>query len=130
MNVLTSIAIIALIIMALFHFYWALGGMVGLDKALPTKDGKRLFAPGKFLTFLVGLGLVGFAFIAYLLQFWQGDYSVIGWILSIIFLLRTIGDFHVVGLYKKVKETEFSKYDTMFYLPLCLYLNVVFAILA
>jgi|GEM_PF-1826480 len=41
MSLIATLTTITLIIMALFHFYWALGGEFGLDRALPTKEGKR-----------------------------------------------------------------------------------------
>ncbi len=132
MSVAVIIAIIALIIIALVHFYWVFGGTIGLDKALPVRDGQLLFSPGKFLTFLVGLVLLWFAFIAYLLQFdtYSSYITYIGWALSVIFMLRTIGDFNVVGMFKKVKDTEFARYDTKYYVPLCLFLSIVFALIS
>ena len=50
MNLITSITIITLAIAGLFHFYWAFDGKIGLDRAIPTKDGKALLNPGKILT--------------------------------------------------------------------------------
>jgi len=39
MKLIGLITIITLIIAGLFHFYWAFGGKIGLDRAIPTKDG-------------------------------------------------------------------------------------------
>ncbi len=122
--------------MGLFHFYWAFGGKIGLDKALPTKNGKLLLNPSKSLTLLVGIVLISFAHIAYALQFYdftvnenQNFYLYSGMFLSTIFTLRAIGEFNAVGFFKKIKDTEFAIYDTKYFSPLCLILGVIFAIL-
>jgi len=121
-----------IILLALIHFYWALGGKLGLDKALPTdtKD-NRLLNPSKFMTFVVGLILLGFSYVPY--KLYTGDESSVivyaGYGLSILFFLRSVGDFNLVGLFKKVKNTEFSKYDTWVYIPLCLFISINFLFL-
>jgi len=104
MNFIAIVTIALLNIMGLFHLYWAFGGEVGLDKALPTKDGKRLFNPGRVLTFIVGIFLFAFAFVAYSLRFdvvvsVQVIYA--GWTLSVLFILRALGEFNAVGILKK-----------------------------
>jgi len=123
------VTIILLFAITLIHFYWALGGVWGIDKALPTDNkGNKLLNPPQPLSALVGLMIFGFAYIAY--KLWQGSSESIilygGWGVSIIFLLRVIGDFHMVGLFKKIKDTPFAKYDTWFYIPLCLYIGLSF----
>jgi len=137
MNIITSFTITTLIIMGLFHFYWVVGGKIGLDKALPTKDGKLLLNPSKILTTIVGVGLIGFGYIAYVLQFndlstmqYSNYYINIGWILSAIFTIRAIGEFNAIGFFKKIKETPFAIYDTKYFSPLCLVLGIIFSILA
>jgi len=35
----------------------------------------------------------------------------------------------MVGLFKKIKDTPFSKYDTWFYIPLCLYIGLSFMLM-
>jgi hypothetical protein len=137
MSVITIFTIIALCLIGLLHFYWALGGEVGMDIAVPTLDGKRLINPAKMATVVVGVALFGFAFIAYMLYFYDlssslyRDYFIIsGWILSGIFTLRGIGEFNAVGLFKKIKSSEFAYYDTRFYTPFALSMGMVFAVLA
>jgi len=136
MDFIAILAIFVLSIMGIFHFYWVFGGKVGLDKALPAKDGKLLLKPGKPLTFLVGVVLIFFAYIAYALQFYdftlnenRNFYLYSGIFLSIIFILRAIGEFNVLGFSKKIKDTEFAKYDTKYFSPLCLLLGIIFAVL-
>jgi len=118
-----------LILSALLHFYWAVGGKFGLDYALPTDaKGNRLLNPSTFMTYIVGFILLGFAYVAY--RLYVGDESTVivyaGYGLSLLFFLRTVGDFNHVGLFKKVKNTEFDKYDTWVYVPLCLFISANF----
>jgi len=123
---------VILLFLAFIHFYWTLGGKYALDKALPTdSQGNRLLNPSSFMTFMVGLILLGFAYVAY--QLYIGEASVwiirIGWGLAILFFLRVIGDFNMVGLFKKIKNTEFAKYDTWVHIPLCLLISIDFLLL-
>ena len=121
-----------LILSAFIHFYWALGGKFGLDYALPTDaKGNRLLNPSTFITYVVGFILLGFAYVSY--RLYVGDESTVivyaGYGLSLLFFLRTIGDFNLVGLFKKVKNTEFAKYDTWVYIPLFLFISINFLFL-
>ena len=124
--VLTSV----LILLALIHIYW-LFGELGLEQALPSnKMGERLLNPSKFATVVVALVLFGFAWVSYRLD--MVDHSLwvdrAGWGLAILFFLRAIGDFNIVGLFKKIKQTEFAKYDTWVYIPLCLIISLGFVL--
>ncbi len=47
MDFIAFVTITTLVIAGIFHFYWALGGKIGLDRAIPTKDGKALLNPKK-----------------------------------------------------------------------------------
>jgi len=136
MTVLTIITIITLVISGLFHFYWAFGGEIGLDRVIPIKDGKALLNPGKILTIIVGLIIFGFAWIAYLLYFidlsttFYGKQIIyVGWLLSGIFIIRAIGDFHTVGFFKKIKSTKFAEFDTKYFAPLTLFWGISFMVL-
>jgi hypothetical protein len=42
------------------------------------------------------------------------------WTLAALFLLRGIGDFRLVGFFKRVRGTRFARRDTRLYSPLCL----------
>ncbi|MFZ3052212.1 MAG: DUF3995 domain-containing protein [Sulfuricurvum sp.] len=137
MSVITILAIVALSLIGLLHFYWAMGGVIGMDIAVPTENGQRLINPGKVAAVMVGIALFGFAFVAYMLYFYDlssspyRDYFIIsGWILSGIFIFRGIGEFNAVGLFKKIKSSEFAYYDTRFYTPFALAMGSVFAALA
>ncbi|MFM8913671.1 MAG: DUF3995 domain-containing protein [Flammeovirgaceae bacterium] len=115
-----------LILLALIHFYWAMGGIWGKEKSVPsTVSGTQLFNPGIVATSVVGIGLFTFALI---------ELGRAGWILrsfppeifrfgnhfiTLIFFVRFVGDFRYVGIFKKVIGTEFSKNDTRYFSPLC-----------
>lgn len=134
MNFLTLNIIVTLGLIAALHLYWVLGGQIGLNRALPTTaEGKLLLRPGKFATALVAVVLFVFAFVAYKLRFESSVdeiYIYAGWIISALFFLRAIGEFHTVGFFKKVKQTPFAQFDTFFYSPLCVYLAFCYACLA
>jgi hypothetical protein len=44
------------------------------------------------------------------------------WLISLLFLLRTIGDFRYVGFFKSVTDTSFAHWDTVLFSPLCLFM--------
>lgn len=125
--------IIILLLIAKTHFYWVFGRSTGLDKALPTSYDQRLIKPGKTLSALVGFVMLGCAFVAYKLgfsHFRNEIYSYIGWVIVAVFFLRGIGEFSSVSFLKKITNTIFARYGTMFYSPLYLYLALCYAILA
>lgn len=133
MQFLVLSGIIILIIISIFHFYWVLGGTIGLGKSLPmTREGKLFFRPSKLATLFVGIIIVCFAYVAFRLYFDSKDvvYSYLAWAIACIFFLRSIGEFNTVGFFKKIKNTSFAKYDTLFYSPLCLYFAIMYAFLA
>lgn len=123
--VLSIILIITFIILSIIHFYWAFGGKMGIDKALPTDEkGKKVLNPKMLETLIVGLGLFLFAAYYFLkLDFLLDNLHPLidhyaGWLISSIFILRAIGDFNYIGFFRKVKRTEFAILDKKYYSPL------------
>jgi hypothetical protein len=114
------------------HFYWLFGGKWGINNALPTEEnGEKAMKPPRIATAIVALGLISFGLL-YLVKTgifnnqvpnWIITYG--GWIIPTIFILRTIGDFKYVGLFKKIKHTNFAKADTNFFVPLCLSIGII-----
>lgn len=108
---------------SLFHLYWALGGTVGKTESVPvTEKGSLLFQPGFMSCIVVGIGFLLMIFLLYLpsLDLVPERFSRgILWLVMGVFLLRVIGDFHYVGLFKKVKNTTFSRNDSRYFVPLC-----------
>lgn len=122
---------LTLLFVALLHFYWAFGGGFWLNKALPTtNDGQRLLNPSKILTLIVGIVLLGFTYLAYSLYASPNKLSIyMGWAIALIFFLRAIGDFKMVGIFKQIKDTPFAYYDTRLYIPLSLFWSFSFSLL-
>jgi len=50
------------------------------------------------------------------------DYNY--WFIPIIFILRAVGDFNYVGIFKKIKNTEFARADSKIFIPLCLIIGI------
>lgn len=132
---ITTFSIILFVIfssLGIIHFYWLLGGKWGLEKALPTKvAGQKAMEPPKIATVIVGIGLISFGLI-YLIKAGLINFQIPNWIITYgswiipsIFILRAIGDFNYVGLFKKIKNTEFAKADSKWFVPLCLTIGIL-----
>jgi len=128
---LASILAIIFIFLSAVHFYWAFGGKWGIDSAIPTtKESTRVMKPPVVATIIVGIGLLSFALfylvktglLSFDLPSWLFLYA--GWVLPSIFLIRVIGDFKYVGLFKKIKSSKFARSDSKYFVPLCTFLAV------
>lgn len=120
-------------ILVFFHLYWAAGGRFGGGAAIPSAAGgsERLFTPSPFITILVAAALFA-AMLVVLgrLKIWgafvPGWIFYSGtWVISLLFLLRTIGDFRYIGFFKSVTDTNFARWDTILFSPLCLFITIV-----
>lgn len=121
------------LVIAGFHYYWALGGTYGFAASLPEIEhsGKKAFVPGKAATALVATLFLGVAFLfAGLLPLPAVAYRYGLWAIAGITLLRACGDFNYVGFFKKKSHTVFARYDSLYFSPLCLYLAISSAALA
>lgn len=117
--------------LALLHFYWANGGKWGIDKAVPVApSGEKVLKPSALASIVVAIGLSLMAIVhlnnarlfSIDLQFPVNKIATLA--IALIFLLRSIGDFKWVGLFKKVRDTEFGRSDTKYFIPLCLFLSL------
>ncbi|HDR6026255.1 TPA: DUF3995 domain-containing protein, partial [Bacillus anthracis] len=52
--------------------------------------------------------------------------QVASWVCMIVFLIRVIGEFHYFGIFKRKKDTQFARMDTVLYIPLCAFLSLSF----
>ena len=132
MKVVGIILSVIFIVLSFIHLYWAVGGKWAIDKVLPTTvSGTKMLEPGFWGTIIICIFLGSFAW--YYLQIsgllwvawppWLSTFS--GWFIPGLFLLRVIGDFKFVGLFKKVKATPFARMDKIFYIPLCLLIAIL-----
>jgi hypothetical protein len=133
--IITTLSIILLLIftfLSLIHVYWVFGGKWGIAQAIPTKeDGSLNLNPPPIATIIVAAGLMVFA-LFYLLKSGLIQLEITGWIFTIgywfipvIFIIRAIGDFNYVGIFKKIKHSTFGKADSKIFIPLCLSIGVM-----
>jgi hypothetical protein len=106
---------------AVLHVSWASGVKWGLDAAIPQRDGKALFAPGRFGALAVAAALLVLAlvFLALAGIVHLPGARVLAWLAAGVFTLRTIGDFRYVGLFRRVAGSAFARNDSRYYTPLC-----------
>jgi len=136
MNTIPALLLIAVFLcLALLHCYWLVGGRMGILAAIPEVDGKPAFLPSATATFVVAFGL---ALCALLLAAASGlvslpvPHSVLSWFtraLALVLLLRAIGDFRLVGFFKRIRGSRFARLDTVLYSPLCLALSAGVAVI-
>ena len=117
-------------LLGVLPLYWAAGGRFGGGAAIPTVGGKRLLNPSPVGTVLVAAALFA-AMLVVLGRLKMLGAAVPGWIfylgtwvISLLFLLRAIGDFRYVGFFKSVSGTAFARWDTILFSPLCLFIAV------
>ena len=115
------------------HIYWAFGGGGGWGAPLPEIDGRRAFPRPPLPTLVVAFGLAAAAVLPLvrtgLVPFpvppWLSQWSAV--FLAFIFFIRAVGDFRLVGFFKRVRGTPFAIWDTRLFSPLCLLLAAGFA---
>ncbi|WP_369048418.1 DUF3995 domain-containing protein [Tenacibaculum sp. UWU-22] len=130
--ILSILLSIVFIILGIIHFNWVIGGKFGFSESLPTKEtGERVMNPKKIDSAIVGFGLTVFGLFYFLksglinFNLPQQVMKYGGWIIPAIFLLRAIGEFKYIGFFKKIKETDFGKWDTKLFSPLCLVIGII-----
>jgi len=133
-TVFKTMLTIVFLLLGLLHFYWLFGGKWALKAAVPTKiTDEELFKPPFLATILVGLGLLFFAAFFWFridapikMHYLINEY--LGWVIAGIFFLRAVGDFNYLGIFKRIKSSDFAKMDTHVYVPLCLMIAAMIAI--
>lgn len=124
-----------MLFLSLVHFYWAFFAKnPPYDQVIPHINGKPALHPTPIKTCIVAFFLAFIAIFTMELSFpfiqcpsWVLKLS--GTILALVFVIRALGDFHLVGFFKSIKDSEFAFYDTRLYSPLCLVLGIIFLIL-
>lgn len=118
-------------VLGAFHIFWAMGGRFGIGAAIPTSGGERVLHPTPLVTMLVAIALFGAALIVLgRINIWGAFipgwvFSLGSWLISLLFLLRAVGDFRYVGFFKGVTGTNFAYWDTILFSPLCLLIAVL-----
>jgi hypothetical protein len=121
---------LALAAIGALHVYWGIVGVSERSAALPEVNGKPVFTPPRAACFAVAGALV----IASALVLWCGhvlrspipaQLVTVGTVgVGCVFLLRAIGDFRLVGFFKRVRGSPFAAWDTALFSPLSLALGV------
>jgi hypothetical protein len=135
-NMLPALLASTLLVLAGLHLYWAAGGSRGKLVAIPEVNGQPVFTPSRFSAFAVALALIGAACVAilrgfFLLSSYPG--SPAHWatiVIGIVFSLRAIGEFRLVGFFKRIRGTAFATWDTWLFSPLCLLISFAFFFVA
>jgi hypothetical protein len=111
------------------HVFWAFGGRWGKNAAIPEVDGRRTLHPSVLTTLAVAVAL----FAAALVVLGRAAFlpapcapSLFVWptrLLGVVFVARAVGEFRLVGFFKRVRGTTFARWDTLLFSPLCLALG-------
>lgn len=127
---------IALIVTGVFvalsavHVYWALGGGAGKSAAVPELDNRPVFIPSAASTLAVAIALALCAvlvaasaglIVSKVPALWVNG---LAFLLALALVARAVGDFRLVGFFKRVRGTRFARLDSALYAPLCLVLGV------
>lgn len=118
-------------VLSLFHVYWALGGRMGSGATIPVVNSKQTFRPSPVGTLLVAAALMLAMFTVLGQAGLLGD-AIPKWIfrlgtcgLALIFFMRAVGEFKLVGFFKRASDTRFAYWDTWLFSPLCLAIAVM-----
>lgn len=118
--------------LAALHAFWVVKGSADLSSFVPQTGtaGEPTFRPGRLATATVALLLAAAAGIcasqAELLGLPRWPLARAGvWTLTVLFLLRAIGDFKYVGFFKRIRDTRFGRMDTRVFSPLCLAISTL-----
>ena len=109
MMVFASLLALIFLVLSGLHFYWALFGIQIPENVYPSREyGNQMeYSPGRFASSAVGSVLLSFRFlflnrVLQWVNFPFEFYLVLG--IGILFLLRGVGDFKYLGLFKGDSE--------------------------
>lgn len=136
LNIIALCLTLVLLGLAAVHVYWAVRG-VGTTAGVPSRaDGTPLFRPGRISTLGVAVALGTAAFLvaghAELVEVALSPVLLrVGvWGVAAAFAARTVGEFRYVGLFKRVRDTPFARWDTRLFTPLCAAIAIAAIIVA
>ena len=125
-TVIARLVAAAIAALGLMHVYWALGGRAGKSAAVPEINGQRAFVPTRAGTLAVAAALFFAASVVAIagglfgVGGFKGFFRLLAYGLSATFIARAIGDFRLVGFFKRVRDTRFARLDTFVFAPGCL----------
>ena len=117
-------------LLSLVHVYWALGPHGTKSAVVPEVDGRAAFRPSPPATLAVALVLLACALLVAATSGLAPSplpmriLCGLMFALALVLLARAIGDFRLVGFFKRVTGTRFTRLDSAVYSPLCLLLAI------
>ncbi len=133
-TLLAAMAACILVLAAVVHMYWALGGSVGIAVSSPRTPKRSLFHVSPVMMLLVALALVLAANLM-LTRLGLATARLPAWgtrmacvVLAVAFLVRAIGDFRYIGFFKRVGGSRFARLDSIVYSPVSLFLAAAIGI--
>ncbi|MBF0469312.1 MAG: DUF3995 domain-containing protein [Desulfamplus sp.] len=127
MQIISIILAVSFVIIAVLHIFWALGFKFDIRNMIPVVNGEPVFTPGPVGTFIVAIVLFGFAGVSLALGYptkvpinYLPFLKPAGIAIGVILLVRAVGDFKYAGFFKRIKDSNFAKYDYWLYSPFCL----------
>ena len=121
---------VVFVALSAIHLYWAVGGRLGKVAAVPELKGRPAFVPSALSTFAVAIAL---ALCSVLVAASAGLIvspvpapwvTWLAYLLATALVARAVGDFRLVGFFKRVRGTRFARLDNAIYAPLCLALGL------
>jgi hypothetical protein len=119
-----------LAILSMLHVYWGVEGIEAPSAVIPEVDGKPAFIPAARDCYAVAAALA----LACILVTTRGGllrspfpeaWTQIGTVsVGAVLAVRAIGDFHLMGFFKRVRGTAFADWDTHLFSPLSLVLGL------
>jgi hypothetical protein len=138
-SAMTAIAIaLASVLLALsvLHVFWAIRNRFTSSVVIPKVNGRPAFIPSRASSIAVACALAVAAFIAlaqgHVVAF-HGPAAPLRWAAyaaGLTFTARAIGDFRLVGFFKRIKGTDFARWDYFLFAPLCTLIGASFLYLA
>lgn len=124
--------ILSLVFLALcgLHISWVLAERPRMRGFVPTVDDAPVFEPTPATTLVVAALLAGAAVVS----LWRGGWPSVGpwwvpgygiWIIAAVFAARAVGDFRYAGFFKRVRDTDFARNDSLVFTPLCVVISAL-----
>ena len=129
-DLIALVVVIAFVALSAIHVYWALGGGMGKAAAVPELNSRPAFVPSARSTLAVAVGLASCAVLVAASAGLVLSSSPAPWVtwlsfvLGLVLIARAVGDFRLVGFFKRVRGTRFARLDSAVYAPLCLVLGL------
>ena len=108
-----SLATLSLLSISGLHVYWARGGKRFATNAVPSRRGEPTMEPSPTATYAVAglLGTAAFATLLSIARIGGRLPRILAAGAGLVFLLRAMGDFRLIGFFKKERSTDFAKLE-------------------